>query len=463
MDTTASEITVSLEMGSADRLPKHSSHSPFSSNLDSMTFIRHRRRWIPSRQCMLRNSLLAGVGYLELANAGDFAANVWNETPVPVYATVLMAIGGTAALAMSVVTVKDAHLSWENIRLLREERHFLRSHRVTESEKDDAVDVDIDSHLDVNSRELGTELVDRIVMDVFLGIGAVLVGIGALLAIGGANHQVWLASNLLSGYLGNSPAALYGLLNAVWSTCLWARADHHGLAGAKELDREIVRGHLQPRLRSIKLHACTNGISGLVAGVASMITATHWWGYVLLLPCIICSIWCNYYWRHAVGYERPCCRLHLTSLSKDSLLQALQTFSFARQALETPPTTTRASPSSETTMQPPLGDLIEDPGSLQSVLDFIIANDLFEHLCVDLLQREQLAADLFNVSDTGAVTITSSQLLEADTYTSQILEIARQCILRVGRKHFLYRERFLIELLGCYLARANAPRRSAAV
>jgi hypothetical protein len=50
------------------------------------TFVRQKNGWTPKGQRRLMNSLLAGVGLLELGNAGDFAANVWNQIPVPHFA-----------------------------------------------------------------------------------------------------------------------------------------------------------------------------------------------------------------------------------------------------------------------------------------------------------------------------------------------------------------------------------------
>jgi len=88
---------------------------------DCITFTRRRGQYHPARQYMLKNSLLAGVGYLELANAGDFAANVWNEVPVPLYAVVLMAIGGSLALGISLFAIKDAELCRRNVLVLEEE------------------------------------------------------------------------------------------------------------------------------------------------------------------------------------------------------------------------------------------------------------------------------------------------------------------------------------------------------
>jgi len=53
------------------------------------TFVRQKNGWTAEGQRRLRNSLLAGVGLLELGNAGDFAANVWNQVPVPHFAMAL--------------------------------------------------------------------------------------------------------------------------------------------------------------------------------------------------------------------------------------------------------------------------------------------------------------------------------------------------------------------------------------
>jgi len=156
-----------------------------TSILDCVTFTRRKGRYIP-KQNELKNSLLAGVGFLELANAGDFAANVWNEVPVPHFAAALMAVGGTLALAISFFAFRDAALSRRNMLLLREERRYLRTQKADHVQQT-SIARDVGSQLDVNFREMGTELIDRIGMDVVMGFGAVFVGIGTFLAIGGAN------------------------------------------------------------------------------------------------------------------------------------------------------------------------------------------------------------------------------------------------------------------------------------
>ena len=59
------------------------------SSFQNATFVRQKNGWIPKEQYRLKNSLLAGVGLLELGNAGDFAANVWNQNPIPHFAMAL--------------------------------------------------------------------------------------------------------------------------------------------------------------------------------------------------------------------------------------------------------------------------------------------------------------------------------------------------------------------------------------
>src|SRR6478736_3378061 len=88
---------------------------------DSVTLAKKRSQWSCIDDNRLRNNLFAAVGFLELANAGDFAANVWNEVPVPIYAIVFMAIGGTAAFVLSICAFFDSRKAWRNIKFLRQQ------------------------------------------------------------------------------------------------------------------------------------------------------------------------------------------------------------------------------------------------------------------------------------------------------------------------------------------------------
>jgi hypothetical protein len=408
---------------------------------DIVTFIKQKGRYNLAKQYRLKNSLLTGVGYLELANAGDFAANVWNEVPVPTYAAALMAVGGTLALSISLFAFKDAELSQRNILLLQEERRYLRTQKA-DHDQNTQIARYLDSQLNVNFREMGMEFVDRIGMDIMMGFGAVLVGIGTFMAIAGANPTIFMASNLLSGYIGNAPVALYGTVNAAWSAYVWRRAHRHGVAGAKELKVDTVERMLKQRIRTVKTHAAINGVTGIVAGAASLVTATLWYGYPVLVLCIISSILCNYIWRHRIGYDRPLIRQTMR-MDKISLIEELKSVSSARQILkEAPPES--------------LLKLVPDPESITSIIEFIIKNNLFEDFCIRLLQDTSLSTSLFGTSKEG-LTIDPQSLLTADKlFVPRLRGIAQTSVNEMGSTCFQYRERYLLEVLGCYLCSSAA-------
>src|ERR1700742_1989585 len=110
------------------------------------------------------------------------------------------------ALIISFYELIDARLSWKNIKLLRSERKSLQVYRQSVSTRGDQRD--IGARIEVQSREYGIEIINRFAMDVFMGFGSVMIGAGTLMAIEGSNHRIWLASNYLSGYVGNAPLAL---------------------------------------------------------------------------------------------------------------------------------------------------------------------------------------------------------------------------------------------------------------
>ncbi|KAJ9623017.1 hypothetical protein H2204_011275 [Knufia peltigerae] len=301
-----------------------------------------RQHYVSVSHNNLRNSLLPLVGFLELANAGDFAANVFNTIPVPTFAAVLMGIGGCVALCFCTVAIWDARLSFENVKILRRERQTLLSlRRHLERQQKTTTNVnfapssqnfDINTeksssptqplnlfhhhhhlalsvYLDVNTFETRTELVDRLLMDITMGFGALLVGVGTLMAIAGANHKIFLASNLLSGYIGNGPAALYGLIRAVWSMYVYIRTTRHERAVRKSVTATLTTPEITQALRQrytrLKFYASLAGPTSLVAGAASLVTATMWWGYTMLAPCIVLSWVCNTLYRKEIGYTRP--------------------------------------------------------------------------------------------------------------------------------------------------------------
>lgn len=411
----------------------------------SATFVRRGKRYVPAEQRKLKNSLLAGVGFLELANAGDFAANVWNDVPVPTVAIGLMAVGGTLALALFSFAFIDVRLSWSNVRLLQQERHTLQRESTHRVEDGQTVD-DLDTRLDVNFRELGTELIDRFCLDTFMGFGAALIGIGTLMAIGGAYRPVWIVSNLLSGYVGNAPLALYSVINGAWSVYVFIKAHQHKAAAAKALNGGGAATIVKSRFRNVQIYAAVIAATSIIGGAGSLIAATRWWGYVILIPVIFSSVFCNYFWRKRVGYDRPFVRSTL-EMSVTSLVSEIEFVASVQHILKG-------------THSGPSGTLVSDPQSVASVVGFIVANHLFEDFCVRLLHNTDLSAAIF-ANPGQNLTIDSQSLLMADQrYRPRILEIARTCISKEGSRYFQYRGRYLTETLGSYLRikRARRPR-----
>lgn len=411
---------------------------PNPSTVLRLTHTRSRLRL--QSQTQFKNNLLAGVGYLELANAGDFAANVWNQIPVPKHAVILMAIGGTVGLLMTLVAIYDFSLGWGNIRLLLEERrylHRLRSDYAAAKESPQMVTL-LDCRLGVSYRETGTEIVDRIAMDGLMGLGAVMVGTGTIMAIWGRFPTVFHASNLLSGYVGNSMAALFGLTNAAWSGYIvWRFQRFYTVAQHDESIPPGLRGRIQTRYRSFQYHAIINGVNGLVAGAASMVTATMWWGYVVLIPCIVALILCNYFWRWKLGYDRPI--LHIQNQTQfPSPMEELDYVMSIQTALSQH----RSLPMS-----------VLDPASLESVLAFITRNHLFESFVEWVIRDQTVVSILFpagSLSSRVEVSLSADDLLKvSDAIGSRILlEKANEFMKEAGLRGFAYRERYLLELVG---------------
>ncbi|KAG9659928.1 hypothetical protein KCU64_g3538, partial [Aureobasidium melanogenum] len=291
-----SVIDLEKEPLSIDQHPSRTQHL----QLSSLTFVRATNaKFILDNPQRIRSIPPLIIGFLDLANSGDFAANVFNHVPVPVYAIVLMAIGATIALIMSCVAFRDITCSWKNIRFLRDERLCLKS-----------VDGDKSVELEITHRDLGTEVFDRAGVDMAMGIGAFLIAVGTYMAIGGANHKVWFASNLLSGYIGNALPALYGLCNVGWSVHVWMRAHKQACAASQHLHDDVANQLLSTRIRKTQGHAILTAIVCLVSGALSMVTPTHWWPYPVLLVCGLAFIYGTWVYRTQIGPSK----MHFSSL-----------------------------------------------------------------------------------------------------------------------------------------------------
>ncbi|KUI61885.1 hypothetical protein VP1G_09044 [Cytospora mali] len=361
---------------------------PLPGAAECLDFIKTRKgRFKPAKQTKLRNSLLGAIGFLEAANAGDFAANIWNETPVPTYALIMMAIGGTMALGMIYFCIKDGRLSYQNLRALKEERGYLKEQRKLHQDDSNMVRT-IDCFLDMNTRESGTELIDRIGSDALLGFSALIVGIGTFMAMDGDHDSAnYKASNLLTGYIGNTLPAIFGVCNLLWSSYVWVRAKEQQRAALNYVKGSTrISQMLRNRTSSIQVHAALNGLTGIVAGSAALATATQWWAYVILLPCIITSGTVNIFWRKRVGYERPFVLGQISSIDQDTVFEAL------RYANECHRRVLRVEATGESDA---FTILVPDTTSLLCALDVIRKNNLFEDYCLRVLEDKELSGRLF--------------------------------------------------------------------
>lgn len=420
-----------------------------------VTLVRHRRKKLHLvHPPWYRNSLLASTGFLEFANAGDFAANVWNQIPVPKYAMILMAIGGPLALMMSVVALRDGLLSWQNVRLLRTERHYLTllkdDHLRTPNPDQDLIRL-IDCRLGVGFRELGTELVDRIAMDILLGIGALLVGTGTLMAIWGAYPKVFHASNLLSGFVGNGFAAAFGVVNAVWSAYLAWRFHHHEAVCTGVPTLVAFHEKIHRRFHALKWHAVVSGTTGLVAGAASMVTAKRWWGYVILIPCMVLQVACNWLWRVHLGYDRPVISSSSTyGLAPDA--SSTQDEEKATDVIVDQLTATVSIYNSLGTI--PTSTTHVDCSSLDSLLQFTIAHDLFDSLCAWLARDRSVPDDLRSTVfrfplDEEEISVSPGDLLRLpDAEHARLCGLIWEFLSGDGRSVLLSRQRYLVEMVG---------------
>ncbi|KAF2437156.1 hypothetical protein EJ08DRAFT_577902, partial [Tothia fuscella] len=395
----------------------------------------------------LRNNLLASVGFLEFGNATDFAANVWNTVPVPVYAAVLMGLGGAVAIFISLFAIRDGILSWRNIKILREERYTLLR-RETVSSIEEGQDLSREekptrstdfTRLEVNRRELIGEVIDRFSMDILMGFGALVVGTGTLMAIGGANPHVYRASNLLSGYIGNSFSLLWGLCNTMWCLVIFRRASRHLKRGLRAIDSAIVTEALRSRVRTVQYHALILGTMTLVSGAGGMLTVTRWWAYIILIPCIMAAIYGNFMWRKKIGYERPLVKQKGRTWTVDQLIKELEWTDSVKDILEDP-------------RQMGLSELVANPTSTSTVVDFIVRCGLFEDFCMRLLVDRAFVARLANETDGIITVITPGMLLGMNMLLSQLLlATAQKCVRERGVQQLRSKERFLLELLGARL------------
>ncbi len=133
------------------------------------------------------------------------------------------------------------------------------------------------------------------------------------------------------------------------------------------------------RARNVRLYSMAIGITSIAAIVGSLMSATLWYGYVILIPVIISSLLCNIFVRRHLGYDRPPYADTL-SMTQASLSDEMRYVGLAQRAFRQDPKTA-------------ISSLVADASSLPAVMRFLETNNLFEQFCLDLLNdRDQTRA-----------------------------------------------------------------------
>jgi hypothetical protein len=442
-ETSASKLHSNDEISSsdtpvaADQWPNEKTSHGLDTNGSAavpvvLRFKKGRRgKYVPLPEQKLRNNLSGAVGYLEFANALDFAANVWNTIPVPTFAAALMGLGGATAIILSFFAMRDGVKAWRNVKLLRGERADLKSAARDHEKAARSINgYDLDVKIEVNRRELGQEIVDRFAMDIFMGFSSLIVGIGTLLAIGGANPRVYHASNLLSGYIGNSPSAFWGLGNTLWSAYLFRRAKRHYTTGTRDLKNEAIKIRLKKRTTAVRLHSFLMGAATLVSAPAGIITATMWQGYPPLIPCIILAKWGNVIWRQRLGYTRFPISASAPSIRPDDLIKELE-WTIAVQAALMLEKKKKSS-----------ADVNGHRGQ-EPIVMFMSKCGLIEYLTSKLIDEGHIQHESKDV-----IRIDAAHLERLEQELPSFSLIASCVLQHKGTRALAYRERYLLELLG---------------
>ncbi|QIX00463.1 hypothetical protein AMS68_005980 [Peltaster fructicola] len=399
----------------------------------TVKLLRRKHRYDLARDRQYKNNLLWQVGFLELSNALDFPANVWNQIPTPLFAAVLMGLGGSVAILWSIFAFWDMHKSLANIRLLRSERRFLkRWQREVDTEDTLATSCLVQAYIDVNTRELGWEVIDRVMLDVCSGISGILVGTGALMAIRGDIDEVFWVSNLLSGYIGNSFLAPFALLNVFWAGFMWMRAGGEskelvdGLAPFSHELRSKVRRHG----RKHRLYAVLNGATAVVGCVGSIMSATLWYGYVIIAPCVVASVFANLLWRHRMGYDRDMIR-RKDDIRGVDILQTLNAIQLAIDAFTTGSITA-------------LPCFTLDDSITANVAQFMKKACLYNSFCHELSRRRPMSEKDESLDES---IIDHAYLCSVD---NDMVIAAGTAAITKDQRWLIYQERFLIEVYGRY-------------
>jgi len=177
----------------------------------------------------------------------------------------------------------------------------------------------------------------------------------------------------------------------------------------------------------------------LVSAAGSLVSATLWYGYVMLIPCIIIFIYDNFLWRNRLGYERPAAGQEQW---RTDAVEELEWTVFEGKTLVHSLVSMGGENSSH---------------SIESIVGIVVRCDLFEEFCIRLVKEKPFLDEILRLSSDSVttsqetLTITPRLILSASNkFPSLTLRTAQSCIREIGLKQLRYKERYLLELVGAY-------------
>jgi len=189
----------------------------------------------------------------------------------------------------------------------------------------------------------------------------------------------------------------------------------------------------------IKHHSAMYGTAGFIVGMASLVSATMWWGYVIMAPCLLITVYSNLVFRRRICYDRITIQ-EMPLVDLDSLLSQLRGIISLRRILS------GAGSAS-------LTHLNAKPMTFASALEFILQHGLFADFCMRLNQDPTLATILGSGSRDELIIDSDALLAFTGESELRLRDLARVCIGDVGVS-FISRDHevFLLDMLGALLS-----------
>ena len=273
----------------------------------------------------------------ELDSYGDIGSTPLFPTPLSPLALTLLPVGGAACLLFGArPALQDVASGLRNLRALRDEkkRLLLRQHAVRAGVRARQAGASgpqatrntpmldlrrelmtLNTRLAICSAEQHSERTDRVISGALVAPGTIITAVGNFVTPGflvaASNSGAALTADLLTGFVGNAPIALYSVVNAAYNARK-ARIAHRRLHHLQRFclheiwhDLHIdVDAMLQRRQQMIRNNAICKSISAIGIGVGGVLTAINPIGYAVLLPFAVGRATCEYLAHKKLGYSR---------------------------------------------------------------------------------------------------------------------------------------------------------------